>query len=33
LLPVDGADHFTILEQLASPEGALFQALLLLVAT
>jgi len=32
LLPIDGADHFTVLEQLASPEGALFQALLRLVA-
>src|SRR5262249_6892137 len=27
LLPVDGADHFTILESLADPDGALTQAL------
>lgn len=27
LLPIDGADHFTILEALARPEGALMQAL------
>ena len=27
LLPVDGADHFTVLETLASPTGALAQAL------
>ena len=33
LLPVDGANHFTILEQLASPDGALTRALLRLVAT
>ncbi|HMD62810.1 MAG TPA: hypothetical protein VKF83_02400 [Stellaceae bacterium] len=28
LLPVDGADHFTILEALARPAGVLTQALL-----
>lgn len=28
LLPVDGADHFTILEALADPQGALTRALL-----
>jgi arylformamidase len=28
LLPIDGADHFTILEALADPKGALAQALL-----
>jgi arylformamidase len=28
LLPIDGADHFTILEALANPEGELVQALL-----
>ena len=28
LLPVDGADHFTILETLADPQGALTRALL-----
>jgi arylformamidase len=28
LLPVDGADHFTILDALADPQGALTQALL-----
>ena len=28
LLPIDGANHFTILEALARPEGALIQALL-----
>jgi arylformamidase len=28
LLPIDGADHFTILEQLAAPQGALTSALL-----
>jgi arylformamidase len=28
LLPIDGADHFTILEALASPQGTLMQALL-----
>ena len=28
LLPIDGADHFTVLEALASPEGELMQALL-----
>ena len=28
LLPIDGADHFTILEALANPEGTLMQALL-----
>lgn len=28
LVPVDGADHFTILETLADPKGALTQALL-----
>jgi arylformamidase len=27
LLPIDGADHFTILEALADPQGALTQAL------
>jgi len=32
LLPIDGANHFTILEGLASPEGALTRALLRLVA-
>jgi arylformamidase len=32
LLPIDGANHFTILEQLASPTGALTRALLRLVA-
>ena len=31
LLPVDGADHFTILEALADPRGALTEALLDLV--
>lgn len=31
LLPVDGANHFTILEELASPQGRLTQALLKLV--
>jgi arylformamidase len=31
LLPIDGADHFTILEQLATPDGTLTQALLKLV--
>jgi arylformamidase len=31
LLPIDGADHFTILETLARPDGALMQALLALV--
>jgi acetyl esterase/lipase len=33
LLPLDGANHFTILEQLASPEGVLTRALLRLTAT
>ena len=33
LLPVDGADHFTILESLADPNGALAQALVEIVAT
>ena len=28
LLPIDGADHFTVLEDLARPDGALTQALL-----
>ena len=28
LLPVDGADHFTILEALADPQGSLTRALL-----
>ena len=28
LLPIDGADHFTILEALAYPKGALTEALL-----
>jgi arylformamidase len=28
LLPIDGADHFTILETLARPDGELMQALL-----
>jgi len=32
LLPIDGANHFTILETLASPSGALTQALLDLTA-
>jgi arylformamidase len=32
LLPVDGADHFTILESLAKPDGALTQALVEMVA-
>jgi arylformamidase len=32
LLPVDGANHFTILEQIASPEGALTRAFLRLIA-
>jgi acetyl esterase/lipase len=31
LLPIDGADHFTILEALARPDGELMQALLALV--
>jgi acetyl esterase/lipase len=31
LLPVDGADHFTILETLADPQGALTLALLAMV--
>jgi arylformamidase len=31
LLPIDGADHFTILEALARPDGALMQAVLDLV--
>jgi len=31
LLPIDGADHFTILETLARPDGELMQALLILV--
>lgn len=31
LLPIDGADHFTILETLAQPDGQLMQALLTLV--
>ncbi|HVH80929.1 MAG TPA: alpha/beta hydrolase fold domain-containing protein, partial [Stellaceae bacterium] len=28
LLPIDGANHFTIMETLASPDGALTQALI-----
>jgi arylformamidase len=32
LLPIEGANHFTILEQLASPSGALTSALLQLIA-
>jgi arylformamidase len=31
LLPIDGADHFTILDTLARPDGELMQALLALV--
>src|SRR5438067_3670597 len=31
LLPIDGSDHFTILETLARPDGELMQALLTLV--
>ncbi len=31
LLPIDGADHFSILEMLAQPDGELMQALLTLV--
>lgn len=31
LLPIDGADHFTILEALASPEGTLMNALLAMI--
>jgi arylformamidase len=31
LLPIDGANHFTILEQLANPKGALTRALLDLI--
>jgi hypothetical protein len=31
LLPIDGADHFTILEALANPQGELTQALLAMV--
>ena len=31
LLPIDGANHFTILETLARPDGELMQALLSLV--
>jgi arylformamidase len=33
LLPVDGADHFTVLESLADPDGALTRTLLKMVAT
>jgi arylformamidase len=33
LLPVDGANHFTILEALADPHGALTQALVAMVET
>jgi arylformamidase len=33
LLPVDGANHFTILESLADPNGMLTQALVKMVAT
>jgi arylformamidase len=32
LLPIDGADHFTILEALANPQGTVMQALLAMVA-
>jgi len=32
LLPVDGADHFTVLEELARPDGALVEALVDLVS-
>ena len=32
LLPVDGADHFTILDALADPQGALVRALLDMIA-
>jgi acetyl esterase/lipase len=32
LLPVDGADHFTILDALADPQGALTRALLKMIA-
>jgi len=32
LLPVDGADHFTILEALADPKGTMMQALLAMAA-
>jgi arylformamidase len=31
LLPIDGADHFTIVETLARPDGELMQALLALI--
>jgi arylformamidase len=31
LLPIGGADHFTILETLAQPDGELMQALLTLL--
>lgn len=31
LLPVDGADHFTVLESLASPDGELTRALLQMI--
>jgi arylformamidase len=31
LLPIDGADHFTVLDALARPDGQLMQALLALV--
>jgi len=33
LLPIDGADHFTILESLADPDGALTRALVEMAAT
>ena len=33
LMAVDGADHFTVLESLADPDGALTQALVKMVAT
>ncbi len=33
LLPVDGANHFTILESLGDPDGALSQALAEMVST
>jgi acetyl esterase/lipase len=32
LIPIDGADHFTILEALAHPDGVLTQALLAMVS-
>jgi len=33
LLPIEGADHFTVLESLADPDGALTQALVEMAAT